>query len=92
MLLVTGEVVFCYVMCYAIIIWLKKENVEDFDAAEFVYLHLHGDECFSHKLQKSSLIDYLDIVYFETETIFRSLVENGEIIFKSDPEISLAKE
>ena len=89
----TGEVVFCYVMCYAIIIWLKKENVEDFDAAKFVYIiHLHGDECFSHTLQKSSLIDYLDIVYFETETIFRSLVENGEIIFKSDPEISLAKE
>ena len=43
-------------------------------------------------MQKSSLIDYLDIVYFETETIFQSLVENGEIIFKSDPEISLAKE
>ena len=43
-------------------------------------------------MQKSSLIDYLDIVYFETETIFQSLVENGEIIFKSGPEISLAKE
>ena len=38
------------------------------------------------------MIDYLDIVYFETVTIYQYLVENGEIIFKSDPEISLAKE
>ena len=43
-------------------------------------------------MQKSSLIDYLDIVYFETETIFQSLVENGEIIFKSYPEIAKLRE
>ena len=40
MVLVTGEVVFCYVMCYDIIIWLKKETVEDFDAAKFVYIYM----------------------------------------------------
>ena len=66
-------------LCYDVRIWLKKENVQDIDAAQFVYIYM---ECFSHKLQKSSLIDYLDIVYFENEIIFQSLVENGEIILK----------
>ena len=89
MLLVTRELVFCYVIIDNVKIWLKEENDED---AAACWDCIHGDECFSHKLQKSSLIDYLDIVYFESETIFQSLVENWEIIFKCDPEISSAKE
>ena len=79
MLLVTRELVFCYVLIDNVKIWLKEENDED---AAACWDCIHGDESFSHKLQKSSLIDYLDIVYSENEIIFQSLVENGEIILK----------
>ena len=27
-------------LCYDVRIWLKKENVQDFDAAQFVYIYM----------------------------------------------------